>query len=53
MIAGVAVAVSAVPRAGVVFEITTDDAERAEDDLVDLALATSTLAADEWDRRYG
>ena len=40
------------PRPGVVFEITTDDAERTEDDLVDLALATSMLAADEWDRLY-
>jgi hypothetical protein len=41
------------PRPGVVFEITTDDMGRTEDDLVDLALATSTLAVDEWDRLYG
>lgn len=40
------------PRPGVVFEITTGDLERTEDDLVDLALATSMLAADEWDRLY-
>jgi hypothetical protein len=41
------------PRPGVVFEISTGDTERTTSDLVDLALATSVLEADDWDALYG
>jgi hypothetical protein len=40
------------PRPGVVFEITTDDMERPEADLVELAEATSAIGFDEWERLY-
>jgi hypothetical protein len=40
------------PRPGVVFEITTDDMERSEDDLVELAEATSAIGMDEWETIY-
>lgn len=41
------------PRPGVVFEITTHDMQRTPEDLVDLALATSAIGADDWDAIYG
>ena len=37
------------PRPGVVFEVTTQDTERTEGDLADLARWVSTLDADDWD----
>jgi hypothetical protein len=40
------------PRPGVVFEATTDDMDRTDGDLVDLALATSPLELDDWDALY-
>jgi hypothetical protein len=40
------------PRSGVVFEIVTLDMQRSYDDLVDLALATSTMEPRDWDMRY-
>ncbi len=40
------------PRPGVVFEITTDDTGRSVADLVELALATSAIEIDEWERIY-
>ncbi|HET6950087.1 MAG TPA: hypothetical protein VFI47_06920 [Acidimicrobiales bacterium] len=40
------------PRPGVVFEISSRDPQRSDDDLVDLARATSALDPDEWDALY-
>jgi hypothetical protein len=40
------------PGPGVVFEITTDDMERTDQDLVELALATATLEVEDWDILY-
>ena len=40
------------PSPGVVFEISTDDAERSGEDLVDLAEATTALEIAAWDDIY-
>lgn len=40
------------PRPGAIFEITTDDIDRTNRDLIDLALATSALEIRDWDSLY-
>lgn len=40
------------PRPDVVLEISTDDMERTDRDLVDLAGTTSALELDEWEDVY-